>query len=184
MEGSQSNIDEIFSLYEKYGSRDYIGEPVSQIEHMVQAAMLAEEDNQSKEIILAALFHDIGHLLGFDDENFKKMGDSGVHKHEKIGGNFLRSLDIPDPIPYLVENHVNAKRYLCYKDDNYYQDLSPASKITLGYQGGVMEEEEALSFEKTAYFNEILLLRSYDERAKKENITIKSLNYYKDLLTN
>ena len=57
-------LQNLFNLYTKYGDYDYIGEKVSQIEHMIQAAMLAEQNNEQKEVIIACFLHDIGHLLG------------------------------------------------------------------------------------------------------------------------
>ena len=59
-------VNEIFALYEKHGDEDYIGEPVSQLEHMSQAAALAEEEGYDDEVVLAAFFHDIGHLCAED----------------------------------------------------------------------------------------------------------------------
>jgi len=182
MNTDNQKIEKIFSLYYKYGNRDYIGEPVSQVEHMTQAAMLAEEDNQSKEIVLAALFHDIGHLLAFENKECQMMGQVGVKNHEKVGADFLKNLGIPEPIPYLVENHVAAKRYLCFKNKEYHDRLSSASKTSLSHQGGPMDQDEASKFEQDKYFDTILMLRHYDEKAKEENIQIKSLDYYKEIL--
>ena len=116
-----SVVDKIFYYYETYGSRDYIGEPVTQVEHMVQGAMFAEQDNLGPEIVLAVFLHDIGHLLL--DNNNEKMGDLGIMRHETKGRLFLESLGIPKPIPELVENHVRAKRYLVTKNPDYYKKL-------------------------------------------------------------
>jgi hypothetical protein len=55
-------VEKVFSLYDKHGNEDYIGEPVSQLEHMSQAAALAEAEGYEDEVVLAAFFHDIGHL--------------------------------------------------------------------------------------------------------------------------
>ena len=178
-------IDKIFYYYENFGNKDYIGEPVSQIEHMVQAAMLAEEDNCSRDIILAALFHDLGHLIEFDEESkIEKMGDVGVKNHEQVGADYLRDLNIPYPIPELVEGHVSAKRYLTYKYPNYHDKLSDASKQTLIYQGGPMSKEEADKYEKNELFDTFLKMREYDDKAKETNKVIKSLTYYKIMLVN
>ena len=76
---NKNKIDELFNYYVKYGNYDYIGEPVSQVEHMVQAAMLAEKDGQSKDVILAALFHDIGHLLQLESKESETMGKYGIN---------------------------------------------------------------------------------------------------------
>ena len=178
-------VDLVFSYYEKFGDKDYIGEPVTQTEHMIQSAMMAENNGKSYKTILAALFHDIGHLITFDEEiPFESMDNLGVKDHEKIGAVFLRKLNIPYPIPELVEGHVQAKRYLTFKDPNYYNKLSDASKGTLQHQGGPMSKSEAFAFEKNYLHKEMLNLRSYDEKAKEINKPIKKLNYYKEMLRN
>ena len=172
--------DQIFKYYEDYGNKNYIGEPVTQIEHMIQAAMFAAADKKSNEIILAALFHDIGHLIEFDKETkTEQMGDLGVKNHEKIGADFLRKLNVPSPIPELVEGHVLAKRYLTYKYPDYQDKLSDASKCTLKHQGGPMTKTEAENFEKDSLFDVYLKMRAYDDKAKFTDIEIKPLTYYK-----
>jgi 2-amino-1-hydroxyethylphosphonate dioxygenase (glycine-forming) len=177
--------DKIFKYYEDYGDKNYIGEDVTQIEHMIQAAMLAEEDKKSNEIILAALFHDIGHLIEFDDKTkIEKMGDLGVKNHEKVGADFLRKLNVPSPIPELVEGHVLAKRYLTYKYPDYHDKLSGASKETLIYQGGAMTKNEAEEFEKDSLSDIYLKMRDYDDKAKLTDIEIKPLTYYKIMFIN
>jgi putative nucleotidyltransferase with HDIG domain len=170
-------INCIFEYYNKFGNRDYIGEEVSQIEHMTQSAMLAENDNQSVEVILACFFHDIGHLIEFNET----MGNYGTKNHEKIGANFLRKHGFKYPIPELVENHVKAKRYLTYKNKDYYKNLSHASQETLIHQGGKMSDKEAKEFESDTLFKLSLKMREYDEKAKVKNKKIKSLEFYKNL---
>ena len=171
-------VTKIFSYYDEFGSKDYIGEEVTQIEHMVQAAMLAEENNDSVEVILGALFHDIGHLVAFDKET---MGNFGIKNHQVLGANFLRQLGIPEIIPELVESHVNSKKYLA-RDENYYNSLSKASQTTLKYQGGIFNDEEALEYESFPNFELYIKIRLYDDAAKEPNKTMKPLNYYKDML--
>jgi len=171
-------VKDIFKYYEIYGEKDYIGEPVTQIEHMVQAAMLAEENNEPDEVILAALFHDIGHLVAFDRET---MGKFGIKRHETLGADYLRKLGIPEIIPELVESHVSAKRYLA-RDINYYNKLSSASKNTLKYQGGPFTDLEALEYERNPNFKKYINLRLYDDKAKELGKIIKPLEYYQQLL--
>lgn len=178
----KKKVDHLFSYYEKYGSEDYIGEPVSQVEHMIQTAMLAEQDNQPRSVILASLFHDIGHLVQFEYKHqLDKMHVYGVKNHERIGLELLKKNEIPYPIPQLVENHVKVKKYKVYKYPEYYKVLSDASKKTLEYQGGAMTEAEANAFEKDPLFEKSLLIRSYDDKAKIKGLILKSLEYYKDM---
>ncbi|WP_276369733.1 phosphonate degradation HD-domain oxygenase [Chryseolinea sp. H1M3-3] len=178
----QSNIhttlDQVFSLYEKFGNADYIGEPVSQLEHMSQAAQLAIEEGADDEVILAAFFHDIGHICVMQNEN-NSMNGYGVKSHEKIGADFLRQKGFPERIAKLVENHVQAKRYLTFKDPAYYNSLSEASKHTLEFQGGVMTAEEAEGFENDVLFETSISLRRWDELAKETNVPLLNLGEIK-----
>ena len=90
-------VDEIFSLYEKFGGEDYIGEPVSQIEHMSQSAQLAMREGFDDEVVLAAFFHDIGHICVRRNQS-NNMGGYGVKSHEKIGADFLREKGFPEKV--------------------------------------------------------------------------------------
>jgi 2-amino-1-hydroxyethylphosphonate dioxygenase (glycine-forming) len=173
-ENKELVINEIFSLYEKFGNEDYIGEPVSQIEHMSQSAQLAIEGGYDDEVVLAAFFHDIGHICVMKGEE-NNMGGFGAKSHEKIGADFLREKGFPERVAKLVENHVQAKRYLTYKFPAYYNNLSEASKKTLEFQGGVMKPEEAEVFEKDPLFDASIQMRKWDELAKEMHVPIINL---------
>jgi 2-amino-1-hydroxyethylphosphonate dioxygenase (glycine-forming) len=177
---ARETVDEVFSLYENFGSADYIGEPVSQIEHMCQAAQLAEEEGYDAEVILAAFFHDIGHLCEHI-EQVKLMDGYGVADHESLGYAYLREKGFSEKIARLVESHVPAKRYLTYKFSDYYNKLSPASKITLEKQGGVMTKEEADAFESDDLHFLFIKIRQWDDKAKMENVPLPELEKYKRL---
>lgn len=158
-------IDEIFELYCRFGNADYIGEPVSQIEHMSQSAQLAIDSGADDEVVLAAFFHDIGHLCESKSKE-NDMAGFGIKSHEAIGARFLREKGFPERVAHLVESHVQAKRYLAYKNPAYLASLSEASKKTLEYQGGQMQKDEAAHFEKVRDFKIIIQLRLWDEAAK------------------
>ena len=176
----EETVNEIFQLYEIYGDEDYIGEPVSQVEHMCQAAQLAEQEGYPEEVILAAFFHDIGHFCEHI-EPVLQMNGYGVVDHEKLGADFLRSKGFSEKIASLVENHVQAKRYLTYHYPEYYEQLSEASKKTLEFQGGVMSLEEAMRFEANDFFELHIKLRRWDEKAKLEKQPMPPLQKYRDM---
>ena len=176
-------IDQVFALYEKYGDEDYIGEPVSQLEHMSQAAALAEEEGFDDEVILAAFFHDIGHLCA-DDAESESMDGFGNVDHEKLGADYLRELGFSERLANLVESHVIAKRYLTYKYPDYYNKLSDASKATLEFQGGRMTEAEAADFEKHPDAELFIRLRYWDDRAKEMNKPVQNISHLKSLAIN
>lgn len=109
-------IDQVFGLYEQHGTADYIGEPVSQIEHMSQAAQLAMAEGFDDEVVLAAFFHDIGHLCG---QGAADMGGYGVVSHERLGAYYLRRAGFSERLAKLVEYHVQAKRYLTFSQRDW-----------------------------------------------------------------
>ena len=176
-------VDEVFDLYELHGGEDYIGEPVSQLEHMSQSAQLAIEQGCDDEIVLAAFFHDIGHICVAQNAS-NSMDGYGIKRHEKVGADYLRSKGFPERIAKLVEGHVQAKRYLTYKHQEYYNSLSEASKKTLEFQGGRMDKEEANSFEADSLFETSILMRKWDELAKETDVPIIDLNDMKDRARN
>ncbi len=171
-------VDEIITLYKKHGDEDYIGEPVSQIEHMCQCAQLAEAGGFDNEVILAAFFHDIGHLLEHIMGS-RQMDGYGVADHEKMGADYLLQKGFSEKIAKLVAAHVPAKRYLTYKYPDYYESLSEASKKTLEFQGGVMSNEEAAAFESDELHPLYIQLRKWDELAKLEEVPLPSLDIYR-----
>lgn len=173
-------VEEVFALYEKHGGEDYIGEPVSQLEHMSQAAMLAEDEGYDDEIVLAAFFHDIGHLCAGNAQT-ESMDGFGNVDHERLGADYLRERGFSERLATLVESHVIAKRYLTYKYPEYYNKLSDASKATLGFQGGRMTEKEAAEFEKNPDYELFIKLRHWDDQAKEMNIPVQDLEHLKSL---
>jgi len=173
-------VNEIFSLYENYGAADYIGEPVSQMEHMCQAAQLAEAEGYDDEVILAAFFHDIGHLCEHVLET-NQMDGYGVMDHESLGSQYLREKGFSDKIARLVESHVPAKRYLTFKYPEYFNKLSNASKITLEKQGGRMNDAEAKQFESDNLYLLFIKIREWDDKAKVESVPLPFLEIYKQM---
>ena len=175
--------EEVESAFLKYGSGDYIGEAISQEEHALQAANLASESGLDDDTVLAALLHDMGHVCGLA-ESMEQMGDCGVANHEHIGADWLLDLGFSDKCAELVRRHVDAKRYLCCVDKEYYAKLSDASRTTLGYQGGPMSEEEAQAFEADPLFNAIILMRSWDEQAKIPDLVVPPIAAYQEMIVN
>ncbi|MFN3998585.1 HD domain-containing protein [Algoriphagus sp.] len=159
---------------------DYIGEPVSQIEHMCQSAELAEKEGFDEEVVLAAFLHDIGHLFSHLQAT-ESMGGFGTKRHEKIGADYLRKLGFPEKIAKLVENHVQAKRYLTFRYPEYLEKLSEASRQTLAYQAGPMTELEAADFETDPLFEASLKMRIWDEAAKLEFVSLPDLGKFRKM---
>jgi [1-hydroxy-2-(trimethylamino)ethyl]phosphonate dioxygenase len=167
--------ENIFRLFRERGDSMYAGEPVSQTEHALQAAFLAEKDNSSSALIVAALLHDVGHLLSPHPED---CAESGIDDHhEKLGANFLTAHfgeDVVEP----VRLHVPAKRYLCALDSAYMQNLSPASQLSLKLQGGPFTADEVKEFEALPFSQDAVRLRTWDDEAKVEKLKTPDLLHY------
>ena len=119
-----------------------------------------------------------GHFIIEDPYALVKNNTDG--EHEIIGYEYLKNFfnkDIVEPIKY----HVLAKRYLA-RNKKYFNFLSEASKIRLKLQGGILNDVECKEFKKKKYFKNSILVRKFDEDAKKINIEMKSIDSYKSLL--
>lgn len=168
---------EIRDLFERFGRQPYYGEAVSQFEHAEQTAELARRDGFNEEVQIAAFLHDIGHMLPTENPD-DLMDEYGRRDHEGIAATWLRERGFLDKVGILIENHVNAKRYLTWKNPAYFAALSPASVQTLVFQGGPMNEQEALEFEKNPYFDLIIRMRRWDEAAKIPDHPTPELDHY------
>lgn len=173
--------DEIIELYRVHGNEEYSGEKVTQLEHMVQAAQLAQQQGYDEEVVLAAFLHDIGHIC-VDSGLENNMDGFGIKDHEEVGADFLKQKGFSKKVIRLVESHVEAKRYLTRRDPDYYEQLSEASKKTLEFQGGRMSEEEADAFEKYPLFNLIIGMRRWDEAAKVTGLPAPELEFFRHLI--
>jgi len=170
---------EILNLFEANGSSMYGGEAVTQLEHALQCAELARKHNATNELITASLLHDIGHLLHDlpDDASDKGIDDM----HELLGEKYLTRHFKPGAVEP-VKLHVAAKRYLCATEPGYLEKLSTPSKISLEFQGGVMNEEEVLLFEKNEFYKEAVNLRRWDDLAKDPNLVSPSIESFIDAI--
>jgi phosphonate degradation associated HDIG domain protein len=173
---TDETIAHVFGIWEQHGQDDYIGEPVSQLEHAAQAAALAEAAGHDEEVVLAAFFHDFGHLCCPEAES---MDGYGTVDHEKVGADHLRGLGFPERLCRLIESHVSAKRFLTFKNPAYLGRLSEASLMTLAFQGGPMTPEEAAAFESDPLFPLYLQMRTWDEQAKEEQVPLPDLDRYR-----
>ena len=147
-------------------------------DHMIQSAMLAEKAKCNDNLVCSCLLHDYGHFIIEDPYSLVNNNKDG--EHEAIGYEYLKKFfnkEIVEPIKY----HVLAKRYLA-RNKKYFNFLSEASKKSLKLQGGILNDDESKEFKKKKYFKKSILVRKFDEAAKKTNIKMKSIDNYKSLL--
>lgn len=175
----QDVIDDIFRRFRQRGDAAYLGEPVTQTQHMLQSAHAAERDGAPPPLVAAALLHDIGHLItDLPDDS----ADHGVDtQHEELGYEYLSRI-FPPKVVEPIRLHVAAKRYLCAVDSDYEGALSPASLLSLALQGGPFTREEVEAFERNPYGREAARLRRYDDSAKDPAAETPPLEHYRSVL--
>ena len=171
-------INQIRDRFDQRGHLAY-GEGVTQLQHALQAASLAEEDDASNNLIVAALLHDIGHLLHGLPEDVAEQGIDG--HHERSGEKWLEEYFGPE-ISQPVRLHVDAKRYQCTVNSDYLDQLSPASTKSFVLQGGKMNEGEIIAFGKNPFFEDALQLRTWDDHAKDPEMETPLLKHYLPLV--
>jgi len=163
-------VETIGELFAGPGARDHLGEPVPIGEHMLQAGALAEAAGADGELVVAALLHDIGHLLGEDED-----------RHGEAGANWLGQwfgAAVTEP----VRLHVPAKRYLCAADAGYLGLLSAESVRTLSLQGGPMTAAEVTNFEAFPFSRDAVAVRRWDDQAKDPGVTAPRFAHFAPLL--
>lgn len=170
---------EILAIYSARGAAAYFGEPVSVTEHCLQAAHFAAQAGAPQALTLAALVHDIGHLLEPLPEDIADW-TSDAH-HESLGARWLAER-FPAEISEPVRLHVAAKRYLCATDRGYFAQLSSASVHTLALQGGPMSAQEARQFEREPYFAAAVSVRRWDDAGKVAGLATAPLEAYAPLM--
>jgi phosphonate degradation associated HDIG domain protein len=174
-----SLADEVCKLFEQRGSTAYFGERITMTEHALQAAWFAREESAPPELIVAALLHDIGHLVEAVPDDLNDWKTDG--HHEEIGACWLEQR-LPPEVSGPVRLHVPAKRYLCATDQNYVAMLSQASVVTLNLQGGPMNGNEVLQFETAPFYKEAVRLRRWDDQGKVVGLKIPGLDEYRELI--
>lgn len=161
---SENIVDFLGSIFDRRGGEEYLGEPVTMGEHMLQGATLAEQNGQSEEIIVGALLHDIGHFTS--EFGTFTMNDTEDRHHEDAGADVLERF-FPTIVTDCCRHHVAAKRYLCATRPEYFRRLSEASVHSLNLQGGPMTSEEAKDFEQNPNLDAIIAVRYLDDAGKK-----------------
>lgn len=157
------SLADIEQLFLQAGRRQYSGEAISQLEHALQAASLAEQDSAADSLVVASLLHDLGHLLGPEGQDDPAQGRDDLHQYQVLP--YLRAL-FDDAVLQAIALHVEAKRYLCQSEAGYLAKLSPASRLSLHLQGGPHSADAAEAFLAKPYAAAAVALRRYDDAAK------------------
>jgi phosphonate degradation associated HDIG domain protein len=171
--------EKILNLLSSRGGDSYFGEPVTVMEHSLQAAFFAHKAHSANELIVAALLHDVGHLLHHEGEDIAEHGLDT--RHEELADRLL-SAHLPAAVTEPIRLHVAAKRYLCFADVDYMQALSPSSVLSLALQGGPMSADEATAFLAGTFAREATALRRWDDAAKIADLAVPQIESYLPLL--
>jgi phosphonate degradation associated HDIG domain protein len=177
----QLSIRDIHDLFAARGACQYAGEPVTQLEHALQTAHLAEQSEADDELVTACLLHDLGHLLHpqgdapDDTPTLRGIDDA----HEQVALPALRGL-FSERVLGAIAGHVAAKRYLCFAREGYLDRLSDDSRRSLRLQGGVFSAAEAEAFIARPGAKDALRLRVWDDLAKQDGLATPTLAYYLD----
>ncbi|MDA1014384.1 MAG: HD domain-containing protein [Planctomycetota bacterium] len=169
-------IDVLFDFISQRGQSNY-DESVTQIQHALQCAQLAQTRGFGDEAVTSALLHDIGHLLVDEHDAHQNFLDQDMN-HEDVGANLLDKW-FPEKITDPIRLHVAAKRYLCSTDPAYYEQLSEASKRSFKLQGGSLTPQEQEDFERNPHLPLAVELRRLDDLGKRPNQMVPAINDFK-----
>jgi phosphonate degradation associated HDIG domain protein len=171
-------LADVERLFRDHGGIAYSGEPVTQLEHALQTAQLAQNAQAPIELVTAALLHDLGHLLNLQGESPSARGIDDQHQYFAIP--FLRPLFRP-PVIEAIRLHVDAKRALCALEPEYYEQLSEDSKRSLTLQGGIFSSEDTKAFLAKPHAEDAMRVRRWDDQAKIPGAVTPPLAHYLEL---
>lgn len=196
-------VQQLFDFIKAQGDADYISEPISQLEHSLQAAQLAQNAGADDETVLGALLHDVGRFIPAADKMPKMIATDGTYvgraSHEVVGERYLRELGFGEKVCQLVAAHVMAKRYLTAVDKEYYDGLSNSSKNTLRMQvssrfyfwcldidvdieqGGIFNDTQIKKAQEDPWLEAKLQVRRWDDQAKVPDMKTAPLSAYEEL---
>lgn len=169
------SLDDIALLFTRHGHTQYTGEPVTQLEHALQSALLAEQEDAAPSLIVASLLHDLGHLLEDLGQTPTLAGIDDLHQYRVLP--FLRGV-FDESVLAPIALHVDAKRYLCATDPDYFAQLSADSVRSLQLQGGIFDVEQAAAFIDRPYAEDAVRLRRWDDRAKTAGLPTPDYAHY------
>ena len=172
-------VELIAGLFATQGAGEYLGEPVTQASHMLQAARLAELDGADDALVAAALLHDVGHFTAAVSGRDLMQGTD--NRHSDTGADWLAQWFGPE-VTEPVRLHVAAKRHLCTVEPGYAATLSPASIYTLRVQGGPMRGAELAEFAASRYAEAACRLRRWDDAAKDPAALPPAFDHFSELL--
>lgn len=173
------NLNDIVTLMQTRGSRQYGAEAVSQTEHALQCASLAEQAGAPAELVTAALLHDLGHLVHDLGDDPAVRGTDDLHQYRALP--FLRET-FPEAVLAPIRLHVDAKRYLCTAEPGYWDTLSFASRRSLELQGGIYTLEQAEAFIALPWAPDAVSLRRWDDLAKVPGLATPALAHFATIM--
>jgi len=178
-DGAQGVVDQLFAAFARLGDRHY-GEEVTQTEHMLQTAALAERARASGALIVAALLHDYGHFLHEAVGEVPEQAEVDA-RHEDLAAEFLAAW-FPPAVVRPIALHVAAKAYLCAARPGYRASLSEASRQSLALQGGPLDASGMERFLADPFARDAVALRRWDDAAKVPGASTRTLEDYRDTI--
>jgi phosphonate degradation associated HDIG domain protein len=172
-------IEQLATLYADRGQGAYFGEQVSMLEHGLQAAWFAAQEGAAPAQVVAALLHDVGHLV---EDVPADIGDWHTDARHEVAGAAWLARHFGPEVTEPVALHVAAKRYLCAVDPAYHACLSAASVVTLKLQGGPMSAAEVAAFESRPFHREAVRLRHWDDQGKLGGFAAPGFDVYRPLI--
>lgn len=165
-------LDDVLSLLQTKGTLPTADGKGSQLEHALQVAHRAQAEQAPANLVVAALLHDVGHMLASNEPD-------PAHAHT---GHAWVAQHFPPEVSEPVRLHVEAKRYLSATDGTYLERLCPSSVASLHAQGGPMTEAELDAFEEEAHYPDAVKLRHWDDQAKTETLAVPALDEYRETI--
>lgn len=155
-------IDEITRLFHVYGTAVHGAEGVSHLQHALQCAQLAQEAGSPRDLVVAALLHDLGSLLAAYAEPAPAQADDG---QQLVAVRFLHGL-FPDSILEPIRLHIDARRYCSAVDHDYWAYMPTEARQRLERRGGPFSSGQVREFLDTPFAWDAIAICRWDDMAR------------------
>ena len=181
----QAAYEQVTGNFDKASKTCYGESAVTELEHALQCAELADHADADDELVFAAMLHDVGRYavpqeLVFDTLQDVEIADNALG-HGERGAQLMANM-LPARSLFCIRYHAESKLYLCQKNPNYRAKLAGASVKTLAVQSTNYDQARLDELSGHRWWQDAIRVRVWDDSAKDKGRATRPLDYWVDRL--
>lgn len=177
----QAAYKEVTGSFDKARRIRYGESAVTELEHALQCAELADQAGADDELVFACMLHDVGRYAVPQEQVSDTLQDVGVvdgaRGHGELGAHLMANM-LPARSLFCIRYHAESKLYLCQTNPNYKAKLAGASVKTLAVQSSNCDEARLDELSRHRWWQDAIKVRVWDDAAKVKGRETRPLDYW------